>query len=222
VASSTASGSSAPASTSDSPRWPCLSGALTTSAARNRSRRRETSCQRGSECRLPRAVRAGEACSSRAPRSPARADAAARAAPRAAQHATGQSVPGAITPSRSSAAGEPLDRRLVLGGDDAAAVGQREPRGARIAVGNRRSRNRGPPRRFEGRPSCAGPAPRTRTRGLPLARIPRHQDSFSRYHRGRCVRGPSAKDVRARQSMSSAARSVNRMCRSTWPGRSST
>ena len=68
-------------------------------------------------------------------RLPARSGAAARPARRSrAATPTGQSVPGEMIPSIPSAADQPLDRRLVLGREDAAAVGEPEAGRGRIAV----------------------------------------------------------------------------------------
>ena len=113
-----------------------------------------------------------------------------------------------------------LDRRLVLGREDAAAVGEAE---ARARPGSRSTTAIQRPRACaaSSSPSCAGPAPRTRRRGLPeresLSTTPHCRDTTRR-----CARGPPRSDVRGRQPSSRSAFSVEPMWRSTWPSRSGT
>ena len=101
--------------------------------AARRRRRRPTSA---AAARRPRrAARAGGACSSRAPPSPARSDAAARAARRSrAATPTGQSVPGEMIPSISSAA----IRRSIAGSSSVERMqrrsAKRKPGRGRVAV----------------------------------------------------------------------------------------
>ena len=131
-------GAAARSSTSVSPFWPCRSGALTTTgpATSGSGSSPPTTHERGCgtpACREPLAL--AQLVRREHRRLRARSDAAgrARSAIRAATP-TGQSVPGEIDPVDLERAGEPLDRRLVLGREDAAAVGEAEAGRRRVAV----------------------------------------------------------------------------------------
>ena len=114
---------------------------------------------------------------------------------------------------------EPVDGRLVLGRDERPLVGvARSPArpGRRSTAITKSSRSPG------GAEEARAARRRRLGRGDAVApSTARHQTSFSRYHA--TVRSsPRSKLVRARQPVSRSSFSVEPMCRSTWPGRSST
>ena len=76
--------------------------------------------------------------------------------------ATGQSIPGAISPSTPSASASRSMPSLVLRRDERPPVGVGEAHGSRVPVGGHDESPRS--RAAARRPSCAGPAPRTRRR----------------------------------------------------------
>ncbi len=157
---SIAAGSSAGSSTSVRPFCPCRSGAFTTTGpvTAGSSSSPPTTHERG--CGTPASASrsrwrslfvaatavAGVIGCGRPSRSAIRA-----ATP------TGQSVPGEIDPVDAERAGEPLDRRLVLGREDAAAVGEVGSR-ARPGRGRRRRARGRAARRFEQPELCGAGA----------------------------------------------------------------
>ena len=184
IASETSCGSS----TSERPFWPCRSGALTTSGGFNASSPSVTTCQRGWGT---------PACANRSRwRSLFVASAAVAgeigcgkpsfAATRAAT-ATGQSVPGEITPSGVSADAS----RSIAGSSSVETMQRLSASGNPGAAGSRSTTAVQMPcdRAASSSPSCAGPAPRTRRRGLLsrgcLATMPHCRDTTRR-----CAPGP--------------------------------
>ena len=126
--------------------------------------------------------------------------------------------PGRDQPFDLLLAGDRLDALLVLGRDERVAVREAQAQSLLVTVAD------------DGRdPTCLrrGEQPELPRAGAydesacsRVWRMDSHQARFSTYHS--MVRSrPVAKSVRARQSSRRSALSVEPMCRSTWPSRSS-
>ena len=166
MASSIARRSPAASSTTESPRWPCLSGGFTTHGGSTVERllaKGEPAANAAAALRPPRTAPLAELRDGEPQPSRARADAAAEAG-----RDPGRNRDGPVDPGRD----QPLERPPPAQG--ARSPSRPRPRGspggrrsgspARPDRGRRRSRRQPRSRALRRRPSCAGPAPRTRRR----------------------------------------------------------